>query len=114
MKHEQIQFLAEFAMIALFRFLKAVEMLLQFILLPERRAVDALQCLATGIAAPVCRRHALQLDVLEPSRVRHVRTATEVSERTVGVRRNDLVGTEVVDTFEFEWVVGENLLRFVA
>ena len=99
-------------MVALFRFLDAMQVRVEFLLLEERRGVDALQHLPLLVAAPVRAGDGQQLEVLEVRRVRHVRAATQVDERPVRVRRDDLVAAlEVVETLQLERIVGEALAR---
>jgi hypothetical protein len=50
---EQLEFLAELAMVAFFRFFQIVEMLLEVLLVEKGSAVDALQHVPFFIAAPV-------------------------------------------------------------
>jgi hypothetical protein len=82
---EQLLFLADFAVISFGRFL--LEMLPLFELLRVRKgnAVDSLQTLAIRVALPVGRGVFGQLKRLELARVTHVRTATQVNERTTPV-----------------------------
>src|SRR3970040_379475 len=64
--------------------------LLQFFTLLPRRAVDALQLWAAGIAAPVGPRHAHQLEGrrVDLPRVLDVRPPAQVVERVVRVERD--------------------------
>ena len=111
MEHEQVELLAEHAVVAPLRFLDAVEVGVEIFLLEERRAVDALQHLALGIAAPIRAGGVQQLEVLEARGVGHVRTAAEIDERPVGVRRDDFVVGQLGQALELERIVGEALLR---
>ena len=90
------------------------EIRVELFLLEERRAVDALQHLTLGVAAPIRAGGVRQLEVLEARRVGNVRAATQIDERTVGVRRDDLVVAELGEALELERIVGEPLLGFGA
>ena len=55
-----------------------------------------------------------ELEHLEVRRIRNVRSAAEVGERAVGVRRDYFVGAlEVLQTFKLERVIGEKAPRIV-
>ncbi len=110
MEHEEVEFLAQAAVVALPRLLQPVEMGLELVLLEERGAVDALQHLPARIAPPVRAGGVEQLEVLEPPGAGHVRTAAQVGERPVGVGRDDLVVAQLADPLELERVVGELLV----
>src|SRR6266480_7361530 len=73
------------------------------------RAVDALEHLAPLVAPPIGARAVQQLEMLDAPRARHMRSATQVHERAVGVHRDHLVRAEVVDPLELERVVLEAL-----
>src|SRR5262245_4699123 len=89
MEGEESKLLAELPMIALLRFLDPLQMLLQFLVREERRAVDALRRLVLRVALPVGVRCAQDFEALEPSRRRHVRAETEVDERIAVLDRVD-------------------------
>ena len=64
MQAKEIELAPKFPMVALFRFLKHMEVRVEFFLLFERRSVDALEHLILLAAAPVRAR-----DALEPQRL---------------------------------------------
>ena len=100
------------AVVALLRLLDAHEIRVELVLLEEGGAVDALQHLPLRVAAPIGAGGVRQLEVLEARRVGHVRAATEIDERPVGVGRDDFVVAELREALELERIVGEALLRF--
>ena len=103
---EQVELLAEHAVIALARLLEQAQVLLERGLVEERGAVDAHQLLARGVGAPVRARDAGQLHVLEPAGVRHVRPAAQIHEVAVAVEGEPLAArADVVDELELELVV---------
>ena len=55
--HVQIELAPELAMVASLRLLDAKEIRVEILLLPPRRAIDALQLLPPLVATPVRRRH---------------------------------------------------------
>ncbi len=79
-EHEQAEVLADPPMVALLRFLDLVQVLLQVVVLEERRAVDALHRLVARVALPVRVRRRQQLERLQASGRRHVRPDAEVDE----------------------------------
>src|SRR5436190_13254874 len=79
-EHEEVELLAELAVIAGAGLLEAFEVLGELLLGEEGRAVDPRQLLAVGVAAPVGARDGLQLDGLDALRAGPVRTAAEVGE----------------------------------
>ena len=86
----------------------------QILLLEPGSPVDALEHRTLLIAPPVRAGVVGQLEVLDAARVGDVGSATEVDERAVGVGRDDLIRTEVVDALELERIVGKALLRLGA
>ena len=52
--------------------------------------------------------------VLYASRVRYMRTATEIDEGTVGVHGDHVIITELRQPLELQGIVREDLLRFAA
>ena len=69
--------------------------------------VDALQHLTPLVAAPIRSRSIQQLEVLEIRRVGDVRSAAEIDEGSIAVRRDDLVVVEICDALELERIVSE-------
>ena len=87
---EDLQFLAQFAMVALLGFFELPEIILQLLRVLPGRAVDALEHLVLLVAAPVRARHVHQLEGvrLDLLRAFHVRAAAQVRERIVLVDRD--------------------------
>ena len=110
---EEIELLPDDAVVALPRFLEAVEVRLEVFLLEPRGAVDPLEHLPPLVAPPVGPRRVQQLEVLQPARARHVRTAAKIHERPVGVDGDRLVVAQVGDALELERVVFEPLVGLV-
>ncbi len=105
---EQLERLAQHAVVALARLLQPVEVLLELVLAEVGRGVDALQHLPLLVAAPVGAGDGEQLEVLEPRRVLDVRPPAQVHEGAVGVGGDDLVAPlEVVQPLQLERIVGE-------
>ncbi len=75
---EQILLLADAAVVAHFGFFNALDVGVELLLVGPCGAVDALQLLVLGIAAPVRAGNAGELERLEEARVRHVRAAAHV------------------------------------
>lgn len=75
---EQLLLLADAAVIAHFGFFDALDVSLKLLLVGPGGAVDALQLLVLGIAAPVGAGNAGQLEGLQEARVGHVRAAAHV------------------------------------
>ena len=78
-------------MVALFGFLDAVQVGVEIFLLGPGRAVDPLQHLVLGVAAPVRAGELGQLEHAQLAGRRHVRAAAEVGELAFRVERNVLV-----------------------
>ena len=112
MEHEEIERLAEHAVVAALGLLDPVQVCVEVFLLEPGGRVDALQHLAALVAAPVRAGGVQQLEMLEIRSIRDVRSLAEVGERPVGVRRDDLVGSlEVREPLELERIVHKALLR---
>ena len=95
---EQVLLLADPPMIALLCFLDALDVGLQLLLVRPGGAIDALQLLVLGIAAPVRAGDAGELERLEEARVRHVRSTAHVHVFLVEVQAHrGHVGAHVVD-----------------
>ena len=106
---EQVELLAELAVIALLGFLEPVQVGVLVLLLRPGRAVDPLQHLVARIAPPVRSGELHQLEDLEFAGRRHVRAAAQVDERAftvqadrfaVGDRRDDLGLVALPDRLE--------------
>ena len=88
---EQVEFLAEPAVVALLGFLDAADVVVELLLVGPGRAVDALQLLVLGVAAPVGAGQLRELEDLEETRVRHVRAAAHVDVLLVVVQAHGLL-----------------------
>ena len=75
---EQVQALADLAVITLFGFFNALDVGGQLLLVSPGSAVDPLQLLVLRVAAPVGTGQLGQLERLEEARVRHVRATAHV------------------------------------
>ncbi|MCY1220149.1 hypothetical protein D9M72_321510 [compost metagenome] len=89
---EQVERLAQFAVVALLSLFQHVQVGFLVFLLRPGRAVDALKHLVVGIAAPVGAGHLHQLEDLQLARGRHVRAAAQVDEAAFAVQADFLVG----------------------
>ncbi len=94
---EQIERLADLAVVALLRFLQPMQVGFQRFLIGPGGAVDALEHLVARIAAPVRARHLHQLEGFELAGGRHVRAATQIDEIGLSVQRNRLLARDVGD-----------------
>ena len=75
---EQIELLADAAVIALLGLLQPVQVVIELLLVGPGRAVDPLQHLVARVAAPVGAGHLRQLERLELAGGGHVRAAAQV------------------------------------
>jgi hypothetical protein len=94
---EQVEFLAQLAVVALLGFLDALDVLVELLLVGPGRAVDALQLLVLGVAAPVGAGQLRELEDLQEARVRHVRAAAHVDVFLVVVQAHGLLVGHVLD-----------------
>jgi hypothetical protein len=85
---EEPELRAQPAVVARASLLEALEVLIEVLLGEERRAVDAGELLAVGVAAPVRARDGLQLERLDALGRGRVRPAAQVGERPVRVQRD--------------------------
>ena len=108
---EEIELLAQTAMVALFSFGKHREIGFLILLLCPGRAVDALQHFVLAVAAPVGTGHLHELEDLELARARHVRTAAQVREVTLAIERNDFARGNFAD--DFSLVVFADALKVI-
>ena len=117
MEVEQVEVLAEPAVIALLGLLALLEPRVEALLVEERGAVDPLQRLVAVVTAPVRRRRAEQLDHADPARRGPVRTFAEVDPVAVAVQREDLgaLADDVLDDLDLELLTlgGEQLDRLL-
>ena len=89
---EQIQVLAQLAVVALLGLFQHVQVGVLVFLAGPGRAVDALQHLVVGVAAPVGARHLHQLEDLQLAGGRHVRSAAQVHEAPFAVEGDAFLG----------------------
>ncbi len=108
----KIQLLAEHAVIAALGFLETSDVRVEIVLREKRSRVNALQHLPVLITSPVCAGSVQQLEMLEIRCVRHVRTPTQIDERTIGICRDDFVITEFRKPLELQRIIDESLSRF--
>src|SRR5690606_11018262 len=94
---EQVQLLADTAVIALLGFLDALDIRSQLLLVRPGSAVDALQLLVLRVAAPVGAGNPGQLERLEEAGIGHVRTAAHVHVLFMEVQAHGLLVRHVVD-----------------
>ena len=92
---EEIQLLAELAMVALLRFFELVEVLVEFFFGEPGRAVDALQLLVLLVALPVRAGDREQFERLDFRGVGNVRAAAEIDE----LRAERVFGEDIVGAF---------------
>src|SRR4029077_18703737 len=77
---EQIEFLAELAVVAFLGFFELMKIRVEFLLVEERRAVDTLQLGIVFIPLPICARDAKQFKRLYAGRRGNVWTAAKIDE----------------------------------
>ena len=107
-QHEEAELRAEAAVVARFRLLDPLQVLLEVGLGEEGGAVDPGQLLAVLVAAPVGAGDRVQLDRLDPAGRGRVRAAAEVLERAVAIERDRLdpfVADQVLDQLDLEALV---------
>ena len=96
---KQVEFAAQFAVVALLGFFEHGEVLLQLVLAGPGGAVDALQHLIVAVAAPIGARHFHQLEVLELTGAGHVRPTTQIFKTTLAVQRHVFTAGNAGDDF---------------
>ena len=111
---EEIELLAELAMVAALRLLQPLEVRVEILLRVEGGAVDPRQLRVLLVAAPVRAREAGELEGLDRLRVLEVRAAAEVGELALRVERDVALGR--VDELDLVRLAldGEALARLVA
>src|SRR5690606_8810998 len=109
MEEEQVEVLPHTAVIPLACFLDALEVRAQVLRPLEGRAIDALQHLATLVAPPIGPGTGEQLEVLQASRARDVRSPAEIQEAPVPVHGDDFVVPELLESLQLERIVREEL-----
>ena len=92
MEAEEVQLLAELAVVPLARLLQERQVFLQLLPGRERGAVDALEHLVPLVAAPVGAGHRRELEGLDQPGAGQVRAAAEVHPVSLAVERHGLVG----------------------
>ena len=101
---EEVQLLAELAVVPLARFFLLLEPGVQVLLVEERRPVDALQLRVPVIASPVRAGDVEQLDDADLSSRGRVRAQAEIDPIAVAIERQRLgaLGEDVVDDLRLE------------
>ena len=94
---EEIQFSAEFSVVALCRLLQHVQVGIEFFLLLKRRAIDALQHLILLTAAPVCTCDTLQLKCLDLAGRDDMGACAEVGELALRIKGDHLVLWQILN-----------------
>src|SRR5262245_27017878 len=89
---EQVELDAEPPVIALARLVEPLEIRVEVFLRVERRPVDPRQLRVRRVSAPVCAGDPGELERLDRLRVLQVRTAAEVGEVALRVKRDVTVG----------------------
>ena len=97
---EEVEFLAEAAVVAFLGFLDPLQIGFQLLLVRERRPVNALEHRVLLVAAVVGARHGEQLECADLVGVRHVRAAAQVGEVAADVERDLAVVRDVGEAFE--------------
>ena len=110
---EQIEFLTDDTVVALAGFFEAGEVLVEVLLLEPGCSVNPLEHLAALVASPIRPCGVQQLEVVEATRCRQVRSAAEVDERAIGIHRDHLIVAQLFDPLQLERVVLESSFRFV-
>ena len=111
---EQIQFLAEFAMVALFGFFNALEILFQLLFRGESDTVNALEHRIGFLPAVIGAGNGNQFECADLRGAFHMRTAAEVNEIAAFVHGDDAVFGNIRETFQFIFLIREHFFRFVA
>jgi hypothetical protein len=94
---EQVEVLADAAVVALLRLLEPGQVGLEGLGVRPGGAVDALQLLVAGVAAPVGPGDLGELESLQEARAGHVRAAAEVLEVALAVEADVLAGRNFLD-----------------
>src|SRR5213596_3295819 len=95
-ENEELEFAPELAMIAFLRFLEHREIVLEFLLRFERRAVNALELRISFVALVVSARYVREFERADVSRAHHMRPSAEINEIAVAIKRNFFVGRNVL------------------
>ena len=110
----EIEFGAEFAVVAFRRFFEKDEVVVEFLLRRKGGPVDALQHRVVLVAPPVRARDAHQLDRADLARRFGVTAAAEIGKVADRVERDRLALGNVARQFDFERVVAVAFERFTA
>ena len=102
MEGEEAQFLAQLAVIPGLGLFQALQMLVQFLLGVEGRAVDAAELGLLLVAPPVGRRGMQQLEGLQLPRVGHMGPAAEIIEIALPVARDGFARGKFGDQLHLE------------
>src|SRR5258706_9802298 len=97
MQREQVELLTETAMIAQLRLFDAFEIGLELLLARPRGAVDALQHRVALIATPVGAGETGELEGLDAAGGRHMRSAAQIDEFTLAIKRHGVAFDAVDD-----------------
>ena len=108
--HEDVHFTADAAVVALFGLFEVMQVLVQIGLLEECRAVQTLQLLAVGVAAPIGPGKLHHLESADLAGGGNMRARAQVNKVAMAVDGDLLVG-QVVDVLKLEALVGEDFLR---
>ena len=101
-KGEEFQFLAEFAVVALLRFLEHREVFIELSLVLEGGAVDALELRVLFVAFVVGAGDVGELERADVAGAHDVRAGAEIGEFAVAVERDFFALGNVLDDIEFE------------
>ena len=94
---EQVKFLANLAMVALFRLFQTVQVRLQILFIAPGGTVHALKLLIAGVATPIGTGDLGQLERFQLTGARYVRAAAQVNEVALAVERQVLFSGNVLD-----------------
>ena len=111
---EEVEFLAEPAVVAPLRLFQPVEVVVQLFLGRPGRAVDALQHRPALVAPPVGAGHGLEFERADLGRRVDVRSPAEIEKFALLVGRDLVVRRQLADDLDLVGVVCEDLERFVA
>ena len=98
---EKIKLAAQLAVIALLGFFQHFQILVQFFLVAESGAVDALEHLVFLVAAPVGSGYAGELEGLDAAGAWQMRTRAQVRKITLAVEGKHLIFRQITDQFHF-------------
>ena len=87
-------------MISFLRFLQHREVIVEFLFVFERSAVNALQLRICLVALVVCAGDISELECADVSRAHHVRARAQIDELAIAVQRNFFIGRNVFDDIE--------------